>query len=506
MRSLLALAACSVLVIAPGCTERRVIVPAPGTAQAPSENEAEEGEEEETPDPSASDALVIDLGEVQAGTDATFEIPEGALGFNIIAEGKVADFEPERPFGIQRITAPDGTVVHDNFTPKGGSNPTSFASFDVIAAASVPQGEDVPKDLAGKWKVRFGVYGSSSTSSKRPKLHGRVRVQSSGDGAFHGGQLDLHVHVPDGLRVGRHTVDTSDAANDPEIAERVDTFFALTAQLLGFERGKVTITDEPSRFQELDGIAELIDGFAVSSGQKDGTQALHVLMTNFIGQDGEPFAAGISPGIPGAATVFGRGVSGIIVTTSESVDQDVLTMLHEAGHFFGLNHTTEFDGQSSDPFDDTPACATIASRDPNSWFDCPDRSNIMFAAGAIDGPVTLSPSQKRVYRGSPIYRAFTAGGGKTMSSEAPSSRRPAFAAPRVLARAFRISGSSVLSPVERELSFGFCGLNELNAEGLVDRHGREAAMTQLRAAAVDQDLAPYIRGRANLALKKLGAK
>ncbi|MDF2698174.1 MAG: hypothetical protein K0S65_6557, partial [Labilithrix sp.] len=48
-------------------------------------------------------------------------------------------------------------------------------------------------------------------------------------------------------------------------------------------------------------------------------------------------------------------------------------------------------------------------------------------------------------------------------------------------------------------------LNKLDAQGLVKRHGHAQALTELRAAAADTDLAPYIRGRANLALKALGA-
>ncbi len=495
MRSLLALAACSLLAIVPACGSEQTT----GGQLAPPPPETTAGEQpEEAPvetKPSVLDPLVIDLGEVQAGTDATFEIPDGALGFNITAEGKLADFDQERPFGIQRITAPGGTVVHDDFTPKGGTNPTSYASFDVIAAASVPQGEGVPKKLAGKWKVRFGVYGGSA----KPKLKGKVRVQSSGDGAFHGGQLDLHIHVPEGLQIGNRTVNAAKAANDPDLKERVETFFALTSELLGIEKGTVSFHKEVASYQELDGVEELLKGFAISKGETDGTQALHVLMTNLIADNGQPFAAGIAPGIPGAATIFGRSVSGIIVTTSESAEQDVLTMLHEAGHFFGLNHTTEFDGQSSDPLSDTPVCENI-SMNPNDLIKCPDRTNVMFAAGAIDGPVTLSPTQKRVYRGSPIYRAFTAdGGGSTMAFHAPS-------APRAIKRTFRLSGSTALSPVERDLSFGFCGLNPLDTSGLVKRHGRDAAITQLRAAATDPDLVPYIRGRANLALKKLGVE
>ena len=40
---------------------------------------------------------------------------------------------------------------------------------------------------------------------------------------------------------------------------------------------------------------------------------------------------------------------------------------------------------------------------------------------------------------------------------------------------------------------------------MVARHGRAAAIAQLRAAALDTDLAPFIRGRASLALQQLAA-
>lgn len=491
MRSLLALAACSLLSIIPAAcsSESNGGAPAPPPAIDAGQEDAPAPE----PEPPADNPLVIELGEVQAGAETTFEIPKGALGFNITAEGTAADLDPERPFGIQRITAPDGNVVHDNFTPKGGTVPTSLAFFDAIASASVPQSENAPTDLAGTWKVRFGVSGSIA----KLKLKGRVRVQSSGDGAFHGGQLDLVVHLPEGLMIGDQVVDAAKPADDPGIADRLDLFFTMTSELLGIARGNVSFQKEDRSYRELDGYDAFLRGFAVSKGEKDGTQALHILLTNQLTMDGQPYAAGLSGGIPGAATTFGRGVSGVILKTSDFGEQDAVNLLHEVGHFFGLNHTTELDGGDADPLSDTPVCEKI-SRFPEDLMQCPDRTNVMFAAGALEGPVTLSPSQKRVYRGSPVYRAFTPrSGGSTMSL--------ARSTPPSIERRFRISGSNVLSPVERELSFGFCGLNALDANGLVKRHGRDAAIAQLRAAAADPDLVPYIRGRANLALKALGA-
>jgi hypothetical protein len=496
MRSALILAACSLFALV-ACTKTVLVAPAPTTPPEETGEDVDAGVVDPTPNPEVS--AVLDLGEVESGKDVSFEIPAGALGFNISFEAAIADFDPEAPFGIERITDPSGKVLHDQFRPKSGgssSNPTSIATFDAIAAASIPQGDGAPQDLSGSWKVRLGVFGAGG----KVKAKGRVHVQSSGDGQFHGGMLDVVLHVPSGLVIGDHVVDASKASSDSEIKDRLDTFFFATKELLGIERGEVKFEAETNMYRELND-NEVLQGFAISAGQKDGTQALHILMTNLLAQNGEPFAAGISPGIPGAATVFGRNVSGIIVTTSESPDQDAFTMLHEAGHFFGLNHTSEFDGESSDPLADTPSCAgTISMDNPNSFFECDDRKNVMFPAGPIDGPVTLSAGQQRVYRGSPIYRAMTAGGGSNMSRPVVVGSRP-MPSPR-----FRFSGSKVLGSVERELAAGFCGLNKIDAAGMVERHGRAKTIAELQKAAADSDLRPYIRGRARLALASLGAK
>lgn len=503
MRSLLAVVVCSALALPLACTtERRIIITrAPDAPTAPTEDEEEQPPLPSPPDrdapeksPVAADPLVLDLGEVRSGVDVSFDVPAGALGFNITIEGSVADFDQDSPYGIERITDPKGSVVHDAFTPKGGTHPTSVAAFDTIASASIPQGEQVSEDLQGKWTLRVGQYG---VTSSKVKVKAKVRVQSSGDGAFHGGKLDLHLHVPDGLVVDGATLDGTTAESNAGMKERLDLFFDFTSSLLGIERGDVVWHAATSKYAKVDTLEKLLDGFAVSKGTKDGTQSLHVLFTNEISQNGEPFAAGISPGIPGAATIYGRGVSGLIVATL-SVEQDVMTMLHEAGHFFGLNHTTEFDGQSADPLSDTPRCTTIADKNLRS---CPDRKNVMFAAGAIEGPVALSAMQKRVYRGSPIYRAFTSGTPKTLSLDLdappPSTRE--------LRWRFRTSNRA-LSPVESELSAGFCGLTRIDADAVVRRHGRAAALAQLRAAASDPDLSPILRGRANLALMQLGER
>ncbi len=494
-RSLLGVFWVSLLALTPAvaCTTETIVVqagpPEPETPDVPT-TPADASADTSTV---TKDPLTLDLGDVKTGIDVSFDVPVGALGFNITVEGQVGDFDPEKPFGIERITDPTGKVVHDNFTPDGGTNPTSFAAFDTIAAASVPQSENVSDVVpSGTWKVRFGAMNNPTANlTLKPK----VRVQSSGDGVFHGGTLDLTLHVPPGVTIDGATLDAKQAETSAAVGERVDLFYSVMSQLLGIERGTVSFLPASKAFVDLDD-NEVVEGFAASTGTADGTQSLHVLLTNSIRQGGQSVALGISPGIPGAAGIFGRGVSGIIVVAGEGAQGDALTMAHEFGHFIGLNHTAELRGDSKDPLSDTPACpaATLANQD---LLSCPDRNNIMFVAGAIAGPLALSPTQKRVYQGSPIYKALGAG-----ASNARSSRENG-AAPLDFHRTFRASHRP-LSAVESELSLGFCGLNVLDAAGLVKRHGYAAAVRELRAAAVDHDLAPFIRGRAALALQKIG--
>jgi hypothetical protein len=442
--------------------------------------------------PAAQPTTVLDLGDVPTNTDIPFDVPEGALGFNITAEGGASDVDADAPFGIERVVDPSGRLVHSNYTPVGGNHDTSTIAFDAIAAVSVPQGDAVRANLGGAWKLRVGFKGAPT---RRSQLHVRVRIQKTDDGVFHGATLDLHIHIPEGLKFGTTAVDTATVASSAVLQARVDRFFEVTRGLLNIDRGEVVFHLERASLASLDGVDALVQGFSVSDSRRNGLQELHMLFTNDILQDGQPIAAGISPGVPGAATIFGRGVSGIIISPSDStspVEDDVQTMVHEMGHFIGLNHTTEFDGVLSDPLTDTPLCTTMDGTKTLSKLRlCPDRTNIMFAAAAIDLPIALSPTQKRIYQGSPIFKLFGTQGLATRSLANTEVRL----APR---RYQRLSGLP-LTPAEEELAMGFCGLVPIDAEGLAARYGRDA----LVEAAYDPDVSAIVRGRARLALRAL---
>jgi hypothetical protein len=67
-----------------------------------------------------------------------------------------------------------------------------------------------------------------------------------------------------------------------------------------------------------------------------------------------------------------------------------LVILHEAGHFFGLSHTSELDASAFDEFADTPECTEAA--DPNA--PCADAANIMFPQLRPEQEPSFSDSQR----------------------------------------------------------------------------------------------------------------
>ena len=89
-------------------------------------------------------------------------------------------------------------------------------------------------------------------------------------------------------------------------------------------------------------------------------------------------------------------MSGIVLAIGDTpAIGDGLTILHEAGHFFGLNHTTEFYGGYADPLGDTPKCETISREDPLSIQSCPDRMNVFPAFyGTAGSAIDVSAAQR----------------------------------------------------------------------------------------------------------------
>ncbi|MBX3192005.1 MAG: hypothetical protein KF819_33755 [Labilithrix sp.] len=392
-----------VLPTSAGCSSAPDAIPPSRAVAGDDDDEAEargdgrtppgQPDDPQTPAPAGAtkigSALIVDLGAVSAGKSVTLDVPSNALGFNVVVEGGSV--------GIARITSPSGAVVHDAHMPKNGSFPTS-ESIDGAASASVPQ-SDVTGALPiapGKWTIAFAGSGAGKATA---------RVQTTSDGKFHGGALDLVIHVPVGLRMSSpspsHVVDPAKASTDRDIVARVDRFFVALDRAFGIGRGAVSFKAAPAALVRIATDAAITQAASVAKDAPDA-QALHIVLTNAIGE-GEGDLLGLSPGIPGAAIRPGTSMSALMVAHYDdtNVESEALTWLHEMGHFVGLQHTTEYDGSAFDPLSDTPKC-TGGTRNPTR---CPDNGNLMFTGSFPAAPI-LSAAQKAVLRGSPIYRAY----------------------------------------------------------------------------------------------------
>lgn len=337
---------------------------------------------------------VLELGAVTAGAPVTFEIPKGTLGFHVTVESDT----PSESLAVLEVVAPSGAKAHQNAIPAGGVHPTSETLFGTTAAVQIPQGElpETADGVApGTWQVTFRGEGT---------LRAKVQVQTTPDGIFHGGTLDLDVYVPDGLSIaGTPPVSVGTAITNREVRDRIDAFFGAALELYGLKNGTVRLHGIAKRYTSISD-DELFDVFRETRVAPKG-QSLHVVLSEGDSEASEWW--GIAAGIPGAANAPGNEQSGVALASLMEADAELegYVLAHEAGHFLGLNHTTELSGEA-DPLSDTPVCTDISRRNLEN---CPDVNNVMFAAGAALGRPVASPLQRRVVQGSPVFKAFLTG-------------------------------------------------------------------------------------------------
>lgn len=344
-----------------------------------------------------SPLTTIDLGAVNAGEEKTFDVPAGTVGFNIVASGRGRDL------AVRDIKSPSGGFVHKDRVPFNGSHESSMTLFGSVASAGVPVSNHVkamPKVETGRWGVTMTGEG----------VRAKVRVQKTPDGEFHGGVLDLNVFIPDGVKIGGTAITAQTARAEYNVRARIDSFFDSFERLFGIGRGNVEFYPLDAKYVRAGD--SVIEAWTETYVAGDG-QALNLVITQPTQDQGW---WGIAGGIPGAATVTGTPQSGIALATMSYAGgrAEGMVLAHEAGHFMGLNHTSEFGGQGFDPLEDTPQCVGM---DDLNFRSCPDFKNLMHAVSS--GANEASPLQVRVVRGSPIYRAFLTGAPPAARAPAP---------------------------------------------------------------------------------------
>jgi hypothetical protein len=346
----------------------------------------------------------IDLGNKPSGTDLSFEIGEGSLGFEIVVDAAAG---ADTAIGVAELIDPTGAVViadlaHSPHRPVGaGVSSLVYPAIGDAAPTTVP---------AGTWKVKLGGDSSDPKAGKggpitpwSGDIHGVVFVQSAASGAFGGGQLDLDLYIPPGLDAGDGAIDVTSAPNDAALKARIDQMFALESSLYGIARGEVRYHAVASSVANIAGYDAIDAANRLATAQGD-RPAAQVILTNKLEPDGAGSGeiSGITNCLPGAIGVPGTPCSAVIVALRLSVYEDAVTIVHELGHFIGLEHTTEFDDDGFDQLSDTPECTNMSK---TAMPSCPDLTNVMFptSIARTERQVVVSPTQARIMHASPLY-------------------------------------------------------------------------------------------------------
>ena len=139
----------------------------------------------------------VELGTATSGETLFLDVEPGTLGFHVIVED--VDGTGRETVGIQVIRAPSGEYVNRDYVVQGAGFPTGSMPYGVIAG-SVPQNPIAMPIETGQWAFLIAGFDTSGAQLTRP-MRVAAYVQKTDDGEFHGGVLDLHVHLPKGIQI-----------------------------------------------------------------------------------------------------------------------------------------------------------------------------------------------------------------------------------------------------------------------------------------------------------------
>ncbi len=217
---------------------------------------------------------------------------------------------------------------------------------------------------SGSYKLKIENPGSSDVTV-------RISLARKTDTDFSTGSLAVNLFIYNSLISGTENSVIPSEAEAQNVKQYMSGIFSQAGVTM--DSMTVTFVDDPDASQlstESDMVAFFEKVSRETAGRTDaGINCFLVpdLPAGILGMDGA---------IPGPAFIHGTSASGVIAQiksygfavdgyTVHDTDQRFLAKIlaHEIGHYLGLFHTSESDGQTHDPVDDTPECPSSSDTD-----------------------------------------------------------------------------------------------------------------------------------------------
>jgi len=337
---------------------------------------------------------------------------------------------PTALLSIARIVSPSGRILHTE------SGPIDDPSVDSLIASIGWAGEGelalflpnapVVGAMPGTWRIDIvhedgEPLADAHLITVRRSAHDRER------------RLDLAIMDASGAGVAEYAQGATPRAARRARSARAVQHAAMDEVLAPHALGIGRIDVLPRAPRRLRGTLSM-DGGSEADLCREAVRAadpwsLPVVIVDGFSGDGDEAEEliGWAP-VPGVLREPDSAGSCVFVGSHRDVEDDderqaafAMTLLHEAGHFMGLEHVSEFDGRLFDRLDDTREChiGDVDGRDDERFdvageidgviddFECGragGADNLMFWSGVPEfAPFRLSDQQADVLRAHPLF-------------------------------------------------------------------------------------------------------